>query len=190
MLRPTSLAFVLAVVIVTGATPAVAQEEGTFSLDNPITAYAPSGSRQPAGAAVQALGTQVGSVRIPAIDVDHPMYAGVDLGVLSDGPGHWLGTARPGGDGNLVIAGHRTTHGAPFGDLDQLERGDLILFEGPKGIDIMYSVTETMIVTPDAIWITYDTGEDIATLFACHPKGSLRQRIVIRAKLVGDGKIA
>jgi sortase A len=101
-----------------------------------------------------------------------------------------VGTAAPGGSGNVVIAGHRTTHGAPFGDLDRLQPGDLVLFEGRYGVDIMYSVTETLIVTPDAIWVTYDTGDDIATLIACHPKGSLRQRIVVRAKLVGDGKIA
>jgi sortase A len=180
----------LALVLVAGVTPAMAQEETTFSLDNPISAFAPASSRQPAGSAMQSLGTQVGTVRIPAIDVDWPMWAGVDLGVLSSGPGHWVGTATPGTTGNVVVAGHRTTHGAPFGDLDRLERGDLILFEGAHGIDIMYSVTETLIVTPDAIWVTYDTGDDIATLFACHPKGSLRQRIVVRAKLVGDGKIA
>ena len=175
--------------LVMGVTPAVAQEP-SFSLDVPVSAFAPSNSRQPAGAAVQALGTTLGTIRIPAIDLDHVIFAGVDLGVLSGGPGHWVGTATPGGAGNMVFAGHRTTHGAPFGDLDKLQRGDLVLFEGRHDIDIMYSVTETLIVPPDAIWVTYDTGHDIATLFACHPKGSLRQRIVVRAKLVGDGKIA
>lgn len=178
-----------ALAIALGAAPAMAQDD-TFSLDNPISAFTPAPSRQPAGAAVQTLGTLLGTVRIPAIDIDWPLWAGVDLGVLSDGPGLWVGTAAPGDSGNTVIAGHRTTHGAPFGDLDLLERGDLILFEGDYGIDIMYSVTETLIVTPDAIWVTYETGENIATLFACHPKGSLRQRIVVRAKLVGEGKIA
>ena len=191
MVRRTSIvAIVVGLALAVSLVPAMAQEQSTFSLDNPISAYAPSNSRQPAGSAMQSLGTQLGSVRIPAIDVDWSMYAGVDLGVLSDGPGHWVGTANPGDDGNVVIAGHRTTHGAPFGDLDRLDAGDLILFEGRHGVDIMYSVTETLIVTPDAIWVTYDTGDDIATLFACHPKGSLRQRIVVRAKLVGDGKIA
>jgi len=190
MHRTSVIALTLVLALATGVTPALAQEQSTFSLDNPISAFAPASSRQPAGAAIQSLGTSLGSVRIPSIDVDHPMFAGVDLGVLSGGPGHWLGTAGPGGEGNMVIAGHRTTHGAPFGDLDRLEVGDLILFDGAKGIDIMYSVTETLIVAPDAIWVTYDTGEDIATLFACHPKGSLRQRIVVRAKLIGDGKIA
>jgi LPXTG-site transpeptidase (sortase) family protein len=184
------LVVTLAVASATGLAPVAAQQEGTFALDDPVASFVPSPSRQPAGAAVQALGTLIGTVRIPAIAVDWPMWAGVDLGVLSDGPGHWVGTAAPGGSGNVVIAGHRTTHGAPFGDLDRLQPGDLVLFEGRYGVDIMYSVTETLIVTPDAIWVTYDTGDDIATLIACHPKGSLRQRIVVRAKLVGAGKIA
>jgi sortase A len=185
---PFALTLALAVVLVTAVTPALGQE--TFSLDNPISAFAPAASRQPATAAVQTLGTRLGSVRIPAIGVDHEIFAGVDLSVLSEGPGHWVGTARPGGAGNMVLAGHRTTHGAPFGDIDKLQRGDLILFDGRKGLDIMYSVTETFVVTPEALWITYETGDSIATLFACHPKGSARQRIVVRAKLVGDGRIA
>jgi len=187
---PLSVTLALAVVLLTGVTPAVGQEQRALSLDDPISAFAPSSSRQPATAPVQALGTRLGSLRIPAIGLDHDLFAGVDLSVLSDGPGHWVGTASPGGHGNMVIAGHRTTHGAPFGDLDRLQRGDLILFDGRGGVDIMYSVTETLVVTPESLWITYETGDNIATLFACHPKGSARQRIVVRAKLVGDGKIA
>jgi sortase A len=187
---PISLTLALAVVLITAVTPALGQEQSTFSLDNPASAFVPAASRQPATAPIQTLGTKLGSVRIPAIGLNHDIFAGVDLSVLSDGPGHWVGTASPGGVGNMVIAGHRTTHGAPFGDLDKLQRGDLLLFEGRNGIDIMYSVTETLVVTPESLWITYETGDSIATLFACHPKGSARQRIVVRAKLVGDGKIA
>ena len=48
----------------------------------------------------------------------------------------------------------------------------------------IYNVTETLLVDPQDVWITYETGEAIVTLFACHPKGSARQRIVVRGSLV------
>ncbi|MEZ5237179.1 MAG: class E sortase [Acidimicrobiales bacterium] len=58
-----------------------------------------------------------------ALDLDVPVVEGVDLGSLSHGVGHWPGTAGPGEVGNMVIAGHRTTHGAPR-RLDELAIGD------------------------------------------------------------------
>jgi sortase A len=65
----------------------------------------------------------------------------------------------------------------------------MMYFTAGGGREVMYKVTETLIVNPEDIWITYETGKSIATLFACHPKGSARHRIVVRAALVGDGKI-
>lgn len=90
----------------------------------------------------------------------------------------------------MVLAGHRTTHSAPFNRLDELTIGDMMYFSDAMGREVIYKVTETLIVTPDDIWITYETGEPIATLFACHPKGSARNRIVVRAALVGGGLIS
>lgn len=161
-----------------------------LSLDDPVSAYQPSISRQPATAAVQELGTLVGEIRIPAIGLEDQVRAGVSLSVINDGVAHWVGTAGPGDDGNMVLAGHRTTHSAPFSRLDELERGDIMYFTDPTGHDVMYSVTETIIVEPQEIWITYETGDAIATLFACHPKGSARYRIVVRASLLGNGRVA
>ena len=42
------------------------------------------------------------------------------------GPGTTRARRLPGHEGNSAIAGHRTTYGAPFGDLDQLDPGDEI----------------------------------------------------------------
>ena len=47
-----------------------------------------------------------------------------------------------------------------------------------------------VIVGPDEVWITYDNGEALLTMFACHPKGSAAQRIVVRAELVAGRLIA
>src|SRR5438552_9205647 len=61
-----------------------------------------------------------GLIVIPAIHVDEAFVQGVALDDLAEGPGHYPGTPLPGRGGNVAIAGHRTTHGAPFWALDSL----------------------------------------------------------------------
>jgi sortase A len=125
---------------------------------------------------------QLGRIAIPKLGVDEPLYEGIRLTTLDLGPGHWPGTAMPGEVGNAVIAGHRTSHSAPFRYLDQLVPGDTIEFTTTAGVTT-YEVTETMIVQPDAVWIVDPTPTATATLFACHPPGSVSQRIVVKLDL-------
>lgn len=153
-------------------------------------AFVPGPSRQPVYAASQSIGTTVGALRIPAIGVDETIRAGMSLSVIDLGVAHWVGTASPGGDGNMVLAGHRTTFTAPFYNLGDLRSGDQIFVTAADGFSVMYKVRETFVVDPTDIWITYDTGDPIVTLFACHPKGSLAKRIVVRGDLVAGRRIA
>ena len=88
----------------------------------------------------------------------------------------------PGEIGNVVVAGHRTTHGAPFRYIDLLLPGDEVIFTTDRG-PIVYNVTGTQIVQPDALWIVEPTPTATATLFACHPPGSTRQRIVVSLQM-------
>ena len=122
---------------------------------------------------------EVGTLEIPAIGVDKTMYEGITLNTLDRGPGHWPGTAGPGQAGNMVIAGHRTSHDRPFYDLDKLAPGDEIEVTNMAGT-FVYQVTDTIVVSPSDTWIVDQTPEKTITLFACHPKGSTRQRIVVR----------
>jgi len=126
----------------------------------------------------------IGHMWIPALGFDHEIYEGVSLTVIDVGPGHWPGTPNPGGTGNAVFGGHRVTHSHPFRDLDMLNPGDQISFEMYDGTSATYSVVEQFVVNPDAMWIVDPTPTNMLTLFACHPKGSARQRIVVRAELV------
>lgn len=123
---------------------------------------------------------QVGTLELPAIKIDVPMFEGVSLPTLDKGPGHWPGSAMPGRIGNVVIAGHRTSHNRPFYNIDKLKQGDEIVFNVDGG-RYVYLVRETKIVDPDALWIVEQTPEKTATLFACHPKGSTKHRIVVFA---------
>ena len=126
---------------------------------------------------------QIGSISIPKIDMTQNLYEGVELTVLNVGPGHWPGTAQPGGYGNTVIAGHRVTHSKPFRNVDKLENGDDI-FVTHNNETFNYKVSGTEIVYPKDIWIVDQTPGFRLTLFACHPPGSASQRIVIYADLV------
>jgi len=125
---------------------------------------------------------QLGSIAIPKLGVDEPLYEGIRLTTLDLGPGHWPGTAMPGQVGNVVVAAHRTSHGATFRYIDQLVPGDTVEFTTDAGTST-YEVTETMIVEPDAVWIVDPTPTATATLFACHPPGSVAQRIVVKLAL-------
>lgn len=125
-----------------------------------------------------ALGKALGSISIPALGIADTMYEGVDLWVLDGGPGHWPGTVLPGQAGNCVIAGHRVSHSAPFRYLDTLRAGDEMRL-GALGLDHSYVVTNAFIVAPSELSIINATQTNTATLFACHPPGSVSQRYVV-----------
>ena len=127
----------------------------------------------------------IGQLEIPTIGLDQTLQQGMTLTAINRGPSHWPGTALPGEVGNTVIAGHRTTRGKPFRNLDQLVPGDLVYFTTETGRHT-YEVTETEIVTPDALWISHQTQDKTATLFACHPPGSARERIVVRLAMLDE----
>ena len=127
--------------------------------------------------------TQIGTIAIPKIGLLHPIFQGVWLTVVDHGPGHWPGSAMPGRVGNSVFAGHRVTHTHPFLNLDQLAVGDKVIFDMSYGV-FTYAVTSITIVLPDDIGITDPTPTPTITLFACNPKHSAAQRIVVKGKLV------
>jgi sortase A len=125
---------------------------------------------------------ELGTLEIPKLGVVQPLLEGITLNTLDVGPGHWPGTAMPGHLGNVVVAGHRTSHGKVFRDIDQLVAGDEVVFTTSEG-RFVYTVIGTDIVQPDALYIIDQTPEHTATLFACHPPGSTRQRIVTHLAL-------
>ncbi len=150
----------------------------------PAHAAAPRSRRAAVSATTQSLGFDMGRLVIPAIGVDEVIREGVDMDVIDRGVAHWAGTADAGGHGNMVLAGHRTTYTKPFYDLDRLEVGDEISVEGLNGQITTYRIRETLIVEPTDIWIVEWTDAPTLTMFACHPKGSARYRIVVQADLV------
>lgn len=137
-------------------------------------------------------GDSLTRIVIPDIDVDVIVVEGTSPSALRAGAGHYVDTPLPCEDGNVSIAGHRTTYGRPFHDLDQLrertetEQGSLIELHTPIG-QCTYEVTDIRIVAPTEVSVIENTpNEDLLTLTTCHPKGSAAQRLVVRAELVGE----
>ena len=112
---------------------------------------------------------------------------GVNVEALKKGPGHYPGTALPGGDGNFAVAGHRTTYGAPFFHLDKLAKGDEVLVTARDGTVFRYKVRRSDIVRPDATWTVgpdpLSNGRPTLTLTTCNPRFSDRERLIVFAQL-------
>lgn len=121
---------------------------------------------------------------------DEPLVVvrGVTPQDLAKGPGHYPGSALPGQVGNMAVAGHRTTHDAPFANIDVLVPGDHIIVEDDAGAVWTYVVVEQRIVTPsDTSVISSDplgNGAPMLTLTTCHPRYSNRQRLIVFAQLL------
>lgn len=135
--------------------------------------------------AVQSTSGVIGHISIPSIGLDWNIYEGIDLSVLNNGPGHYSHSPKPCRSGNAAIAGHRTTHGAPFNKLDLLKAGDIVNITTPAG-DCTYKYLRTEIVSPTniAVVMPKDGNANLLTLTACHPKGSAAQRITVTFSLV------
>ena len=125
---------------------------------------------------------ELATMEIPKIGITKTLFEGVSLNTLDLGPGHWPGTALPGQYGNMVIGGHRTSKDRPFRNIDQLVPGDEVVFTTLGG-RFVYRVVRTEVVTPDSLWIVDQHPGYTATLFACHPVGSTRERIVVFLEL-------
>src|SRR4030042_7217633 len=121
---------------------------------------------------------------IPRIDLEHISYEGADTQTLKQGPGHIEETPLPGDNGRCTISGHRTTYGAPFRRIDELEKGDLIYLETINGELFTYAVTGIEIVNPKDVYILDGTYKKELLLTTCEPEYSAVKRLVVIAELV------
>jgi sortase A len=130
-------------------------------------------------------GDPLALLEIPAIGRSDIVVPGVSLNDLKDGPGHYPETPLPGQLGNASIAGHRTTYGAPFFDVDDLVPGDELIVTMLTGDQFVYEVTGIEIVSASDYWVvtTTDPTKAELTLTSCHPKYTARDRIVVHSVL-------
>lgn len=129
-------------------------------------------------------------LQIPKLKVDVLVVEGTTPAALRAGAGHYPKTPLPGEAGNVAIAGHRTTFGRPFNHLDQLGPGDEVILITPfskfhyKAVKAFGGHANPWVVTPLDFEVVGNTpGKSMLTLTTCHPKGSAKQRLVLRLQL-------
>ena len=129
-------------------------------------------------------GQAFGRIDIPAIGIEAVVVHGTRWGAdLSRGPGHYEKTEVPGLGRTVGIAGHRTTFGAPFRRIDDIDGGDRITLEMPYAT-FRYRVFKHEIVD-DGDWsVIRDRGFDTLMLSACHPLYGSSERWIVYARLV------
>jgi sortase A len=128
-------------------------------------------------------GDAIAKIEIPAIGVSEYVVEGTDTGDLRKGPGHYPETPLPGDPGTSAIAGHRTTYGAPFRNIDDLGRGQVIRVDMPDG-RFVYRVEETKIVDDQDLSVLEPVGYRRLMLSACHPLYSAAERVIVFARQV------
>lgn len=128
-------------------------------------------------------GDAIARIEIPSIDVSEYVVEGTDTGSLRKGPGHYPDTPLPGERGTAAIAGHRTTYGAPFREIDQLKRGQRIVADMPDG-RFVYRVEGTRIVDDQDLSVLEPVGYKRLLLSACHPLYSAAERVIVFARQV------
>jgi sortase A len=136
------------------------------------------------------VGSPLTRLRIPKIKVNVLVVEGTTAAALRAGAGHYPGTPLPGETGNVGIAGHRTTFGRPFNHLDELRPGDEVILETPFKVFHYFAVSSFdgkanphPVKPNDYGVVKQDKVHHYLTLTTCHPKGSARQRLVLRLEL-------
>lgn len=186
--------FVASVMIVSGAL-LIADAGATLAWQEPISALLADRQQAALGRELERppervrrrkpkLGDAVGRIVLPRLDRSYYVVEGTRTGDLRKGPGHYPDTPLPGARGTVGIAGHRTTHGAPFRQIDSLKPRDRVIVEMPDA-SYVYRVEKTRIVPPSEVSVKRRVGYDRLILSACHPLYSAAKRIVVFARFAG-----
>lgn len=125
----------------------------------------------------------MGTIVIPKINVEIPIYHGTGEKELQTGVGHMEGTSLPvgGTSSHCVLSAHRGLPSAKlFTDLDKMKKGDLF-FLHILDKTLAYKVEDIFTVKPDETdKLSLVEGKDYVTLLTCTPYGVNTHRLLVR----------
>ena len=134
----------------------------------------------------------MGSLEIPKISVNLPIYHGTDEEVLSTGIGHMEGTSLPIGGNNTrtILAGHRGLPNSKlFTRLDELEKGDYFFIHVLDEV-LAYEVIDIEVIEPeDSGKLGVAPEKDLATLLTCTPYGLNTHRLIVTGERVAYDEV-
>ena len=129
----------------------------------------------------------MGSIEIPKINVNLPIYHGTSDEVLSVGVGHVYNSSLPIGGINTrsVLTGHRGLPNAKlFTRLDEIVEGDLF-FVRIQDKTLAYKVNNIEVIEPEDIdAVNIIEGKDLVSLITCTPYGINTHRLVVTGERV------
>lgn len=133
------------------------------------------------------IGPAIGSIMIPKINVEIPIYHGTDEKVLSTGVGHLENSSLPSGKlgTHSVLTAHR---GLPssimFRNLDELTIGDQFYVQ-VLNETLLYQVHDINVVLPhETDWLKMDRNQNIMTLLTCEPYMINTHRLLVTGHLI------
>lgn len=133
------------------------------------------------------VGSALGYITIPKIDVNLPIYYGTSEEVLLKGVGYIEQTSFPlGGEGtHSVLTGHRGMPNALlFTDLDKVEKGDRFYLH-VLDETLAYQVDQIRVVEPDDTSSLKVIGKrDYCSLVTCTPYAINSHRLILRGTRV------
>lgn len=129
-------------------------------------------------------GGVMGTIRIPKISVNLPIYHGTSQSALASGAGHLYGSSLSVGGKNThaVITGHRgLVNATMFTRLDEMRVGDYFYLD-VMGHTLGYQVDRISVIEPnDTSKLKIVPGEDRVTLMTCTPYGVNTHRLLVSA---------
>ena len=126
----------------------------------------------------------LGVLRIPSIKIEVLVLEGTDDLTLNRAVGHIDGTAAPGEQGNIGIAGHRDGF---FRGLKDVHLGEYLDLYTERG-NTRYIVDEIRIVPPEDVSVLAPRPRSSITLVTCYPfyfVGSAPLRYIVHASTTG-----
>jgi LPXTG-site transpeptidase (sortase) family protein len=131
-------------------------------------------------------GTPVARLLIPRLGLDEIVLEGVDGNSLNAGPGHVLGSAFPGEQGNSVISAHRDRH---FARLGAIQVGDTIVTESGAH-DEHWVVISKRVIDADtpALFRSADARLTLTTCWPIRYLGTAPERLIVTARPVTPRK--
>jgi sortase A len=127
-------------------------------------------------------------LRISKVQLEVPVLEGTDDFTLNRGVGRIVGTARPGEEGNIGIAGHRDGF---FRVLKDVEPGDTIDLVTPSRAE-RYTVDRIVLVRPEDVSVLRPRPVRSLTLVTCYPFyfiGSAPQRYIVQASIAESDRV-
>jgi LPXTG-site transpeptidase (sortase) family protein len=119
-------------------------------------------------------------LRIPSVEIEVPVFAGIEERHLTLGAGRIDGTPPIASGGNTGLAAHRDGY---FRALQSVSVNDEIIVETADG-SFEYRIVDLLIVTPEAVHVLGPTGKDSITIVTCYPfyyVGNAPERFIVRA---------